>query len=106
MAKQKRRMAGTKEAVVLRLLHGEDMETVSRESGFGLHELKKWSDQYKRGGREALKRPPGIADDLELEQARRMVGQWMETYTREWLIERHGYRSPHTVRMERDRAAA
>jgi transposase len=73
VAKQKRRMAGTKEAVVLRLLHGEDMETVSRESGFGLHELKKWSDQYKRGGREALKRHPGIAD--ELEQARQLIAK-------------------------------
>lgn len=75
MAKQKRRMAGTKEAVVLRLLHGEDMELVSRESGFGLHELKKWVDQYRRGGREALKRHPGIADDLELEQARQLIAK-------------------------------
>ncbi len=36
MAKHRRRMAGTKEDVVLRLLRGEDMETVSRESGFAL----------------------------------------------------------------------
>ena len=75
MAKQKRRMAGTKEAVVLRLLHGEDMELVSRESGFGLHELKKWLDQYKRAGREALKSHPGIANDLELEQARQLIAK-------------------------------
>lgn len=75
MAKQKRRMAGTKEAQVMRLLHGEDMELVSRESGFGLHELKKWLDQYKRGGREALKSHPGIADDLEMEQARQLIAK-------------------------------
>ena len=48
MPGKKRRMAGTKEAVVLRLLRGEDMELVSRESGFGLHELKKWLDQYRK----------------------------------------------------------
>ena len=39
MAKKKRRMAGTKEQVVLRLLRGEDMELVSRETGFQLHEV-------------------------------------------------------------------
>ena len=75
MPGKKRRMAGTKEAVVLRLLRGEDMELVSRESGFGLHELKKWLDQYRRGGREALKSHPGIAADLELEQARQLIAK-------------------------------
>ena len=75
MAKQRRRMAGTKEEVVLRLLRGEDMETVSRESGFALHELKKWLDQYKRGGRQALKSHPGIAADLEIEQARQLIAK-------------------------------
>lgn len=75
MAKKKRRMAGTKEAVVLRLLRGEDMETVSRESGFGLHELKQWVDQYKSGGREALKSHPGMAGNQELEQARQLIAK-------------------------------
>jgi hypothetical protein len=68
-------MAGTKEVMVMRLLRGEDMELVSRESGFGLHELKKWLDQYKRAGREALKSHPGIAADLELEQARQLIAK-------------------------------
>lgn len=75
MVKQKRRMAGVKEAVVLQLLHGEDMESVSRQSGYGLHELKKWLDQYRRGGREALKSHPGLAADPELEQARRLIAK-------------------------------
>ena len=68
-------MAGTKEALVLGLLHGEDLETVSRESVFALHELKQWQDQYKRGGREALKSHPGVAADLELEQARQLIAK-------------------------------
>jgi transposase-like protein len=68
-------MAGNKEAVVLRLLHGEDLELVSRESGFALHELKKWLEQYRRGGREALKSHPGIAADLEMEQARQLIAK-------------------------------
>lgn len=75
MAKKKRRMAGTKEGVVLRLLRGEDMELVSRESGFGLHELKQWMDQYTSGGREALKSHPGMAGNQELEQARQLIAK-------------------------------
>lgn len=75
MAKQRRRMAGTKEEVVLRLLRGEDMELVSRESGFGMHELKKWLDQYKRAGREALKSHPSNVANQELEQARQLIAK-------------------------------
>lgn len=75
MAKKRRRMVGTKEAVVLRLLRGEDMELVSRESGFPLHELGAWMDQYKGGGREALKSHPGIAGNQELEQARQLIAK-------------------------------
>lgn len=75
MGKQKRRMAGTKEAVVLRLLRGEDMATVSRESGFGLHELKAWLDQYQQAGREALKSHPRQGESRELEQARQLIAK-------------------------------
>ena len=38
------------------------------------------------------------------EQARQIVGQWIEMYNREWLLKRHGYRSPWTVRDECDAA--
>ena len=55
MGKKKRRSAAVKEEVVLRLLRGEDLELVSRESGFGLHDLTAWRERYLRGGREALK---------------------------------------------------
>jgi len=59
MGKKKRRSAAVKEEVVLRLLKGEDLELVSRDTGFGLHELTAWRDRYLRGGREALKSHPG-----------------------------------------------
>ena len=75
MAKQRRRMTGTKEELVLRMLRGEDMETVSRDSGFALHELKRWLDQYKNAGREALKSHPGIAANQELEQAKQLIAK-------------------------------
>lgn len=34
----------------------------------------------------------------DAEEARRIVGRWIETYNRHWLIERHGYRTPCEVR--------
>ena len=43
-----------------------------------------------------------VHDFNDAEQARQVVGQWIETYNREWLIERHGYRAPWTVREECD----
>jgi len=47
-----------------------------------------------------------VHDFEDAQQARQIVGQWIETYNGEWLIERHGYRSPETVRLEREQAAA
>ena len=75
MAKQKRRMAGTKEEAVLRVLRGEDMETVSRDTGFALHEIKMWIDQYKRAGREGLKSHPRQVENEEFEQAQRLIAK-------------------------------
>ena len=47
-----------------------------------------------------------VHDFNDAVHARNIVGEWIETYNREWLIERHGYRSPNSVRMEREKAAA
>ena len=41
-----------------------------------------------------------VHDFQDAQQARLVVGQWIETYNREWLIERHAYRAPGTVREE------
>ena len=75
MAQRKRRMAGTKEQVVLRLLRGEDMETVSRETGFQLHELGEWRERYMKAGREGLKTRPGDPGSVELQQAKMLIAQ-------------------------------
>jgi len=73
MGKKKRRSAVVKEDVVLRLLRGEDLELVSRQSGFSLHELTAWRERYLRGGREALKSHPGDEVNTELEQAKKLI---------------------------------
>jgi len=47
-----------------------------------------------------------VTDFESVEQARKIVSQWMEMYNAEWLIERNGYRAPATVRIAREKAAA
>jgi putative transposase len=45
--------------------------------------------------------------DLEsLEEARRVIGEFIEKYNRGWLLERYGYRTPAEVRLELTRKAA
>jgi len=72
MAK-KRMSAATKEALVLRLLRGEDMQTVSREAGLPLHRLSEWRDAYIAAGLESLKAKPGDPVSTELRQARELI---------------------------------
>lgn len=61
MGKKKHRSGAVKKEVVLRLLKGEDLQLVSRETGLALHELTGWRERYLRSGREALKSHPGDA---------------------------------------------
>ncbi len=73
MGKKKRRSVVLKEEAVLRLLKGEDLALVSRETGFALHELSSWRERYLRGGREALKSHPGDPVNAELDQAKKLI---------------------------------
>ncbi len=41
-----------------------------------------------------------------LEEARQVIGEFIEAYNREWLIERHGHRTPADVRQALTRKAA
>ena len=73
--KQKRRSAKVKEEAVMRLFRGEDMETVSRETGFSLHELKQWRDKYTLAGQESLKFHPTDLRDKEMQQCRDLIAR-------------------------------
>jgi len=68
MSRKKRMSSANKEELVLRLLRGEDLDQVSRESGVVLHVLQEWRDLYTRGGRENLKAKPGNSAESELER--------------------------------------
>jgi len=50
----------------MRLFKGEDIELVSRETGYAMHELGQWRDKYMLGGRENLKSHPNDVRDKEL----------------------------------------
>jgi hypothetical protein len=71
----KRRSARIKEDLVLRLMRGEDLETVARESGTPLHELSDWRDKYMLAGREGLKSKPGDPLGEELRAARDLIAK-------------------------------
>ena len=47
-----------------------------------------------------------LYDFQMLEEAHRVIGEFIEAYNREWLIERHGHRTPADVRQTLTRKAA
>ena len=76
MAKKRaRKSVNVKERAVLRLLKGEDLELVSRDTGFALHELSRWRDEFLLGGRENLKSHPKDSRDVELEQRDKLISK-------------------------------
>jgi len=72
---KKRRSVTTKAEVVLRLLKGEDMELVSRETGYAMHELQLWREKFLSGGREHLKSHPTDLHDKELESRDKLISK-------------------------------
>ncbi len=73
--KKSRKSASLKEQAVLRLLKGEDMELVSRETGFAMHELAQWREKYTLGGRENLKSHSTDPKNAELEQRDKLISK-------------------------------
>jgi len=72
---QRRWSASKKAGVVLRLLRGEDLETVSRELGVAVHELVRWREAFIEGGKESLKGRPASPTERELRTAQRKIGE-------------------------------
>ena len=73
--KRKRRSASVKEQAVMRLFRGEDMELVSRQTGFTMHELKQWRDKYTLAGKESLKSHPKDVRDKAIEQRDQLIAR-------------------------------
>ena len=107
-----------KTAAVLRLLRGEDLETVSRGLGVTAATLSGWRDAFLAAGEAALATNSATGEELEsdrlkakfgaalwvrhfqtIEELRQALLEFRETYNATWLIEQHGFMSPADFRQ-------
>ena len=108
--------ARAKTEVILRLFRGESVDTVSRETQVPAHEIETWRLSYvgepecngimERWIRTLKEECLYLHDFHMLEDARAVIGDFIARYNREWLIERHGHRTPTAVRHALTRKAA
>ena len=64
-----------KTAAVVRLLRGEDLETVSRALGVTAATLTSWRDAFLAAGEAALTTRPGTGEELENERLKGRLGE-------------------------------
>src|SRR5215210_2069251 len=64
-----------KEEVVLRLLRGESLDLLARETGQPAGRISAWREEFLAAGREGLKARPRPAEDRELAEAQRKIGE-------------------------------
>jgi transposase len=63
-----------KTAAVLRLLRGEDLETVSRSLGVTAATLSTWRDAFLAAGEAALTTKPSSGEELESDRLKTKLG--------------------------------
>lgn len=84
--------SGRKADVVLRLLRGEDVATVSREIGVLAHQLEEWRRVFVEGGKVQLRSRGEPDQERELTRARAKVGElMMELELAEMLLKKRGF---------------
>jgi transposase len=71
----KRWSAHRKKDVVLRMMRGEPLETLSQELCIEIYRLEEWHDRAIQGMEEALKFREGDSHTAELEAAMRRIGE-------------------------------
>lgn len=82
--------APRKTELVLRLLRGESLDSVSRDSQVPAHELESWKRAFLDAGMRGLKRH-GEPEDRELIRTRAKIGElMMRLELAEDLIEKRG----------------
>jgi hypothetical protein len=83
--------ARRKEGVVLRLLRGESLDLLARETGQPAGRIAGWREEFLAAGREGLKSRPAAVEDVALRDAQRKVGELsMEVDILNGLLERKG----------------
>ncbi len=64
-----------KEGVVLRLLRGESLDALARETRQPAGRIAGWRDEFLAAGREGLKSRPVPIEDRRLAEAQRKIGE-------------------------------
>ena len=67
--------ARRKEEVVLRLLRGETLDALARQTGQAAGTISSWREEFLRGGHEGLKSRPAPIEDRRLADAQRKIGE-------------------------------
>lgn len=84
--------ARRKEGVVMRLLRGESLDLLARESGQPAGRISAWREEFLAAGREGLKARPLPVEDFTLREAQRKVGELsMEVDILKALLEEQGH---------------
>ncbi len=84
--------ARRKEGVVMRLLRGESLDLLARETGQPAGRISGWREEFLVAGREGLKSRPAPVEDVALREAQRKVGALaMEVDILKALLERKGH---------------
>ena len=81
-----------KEGVVMRLLRGESLDLLARETGQPAGRIASWREEFLAAGREGLKARPAPIEDVALREAQRKVGELsLEVDILQALLERKGH---------------
>jgi transposase len=84
--------ARRKEGVVMRLLRGESLDLLARETGQPAGRISGWRDEFLAAGREGLKSRPAPIEEVTLREAQRKVGALsMEVDILKALLEKKGH---------------
>lgn len=67
--------ARRKEEVVLRLLRGEGLDALARQTGQAAGTISAWREEFLAAGREGLKSRPRPVEDRQLSDAQRKIGE-------------------------------
>lgn len=76
----------------MRLLRGESLDLLARETGQPAGRISGWRDEFLAAGREGLKSRPAPVEETALREAQRKVGALsMEVDILKALLERKGH---------------
>ncbi len=67
--------ARRKQEVVLRVLRGESLDALARETGQPAGTISSWREAFVAGGAEGLKSRPRPVEDRQLADAQRKIGE-------------------------------